>query len=263
MWNENSLWPSDVLGRYHHIKVRASGEATATIAIRRYRNNDKASHPSAGEAGTQDALKIKDALMGAAPGVIAQAGGAQNYVNVFTGKGSPAAITGVLQAMVDHSAAFIKKYLKSSYPYSFVAEQMDDPSLSWEEALQNIADEFLGLDCNGFVGNWILLCDKSLGLTEQSNPPVVKNAAKKRRMSFKEIEEWDVVIWDNMSHIAVIEQTSDSTSRLTMIQSAGEGPISHEYIFTQSKVGNGLFTKTGGGPPNKEVGGQVRVYSLW
>ena len=141
---------------------------------------------------------------------------------------------------------------------------MDDSSLSWEEALQNIADEFLGLDCNGFVGNWILLCDKSLNLTEQSNPPVVKNAAKKRRMSFKDIEEWDVVIWDNMSHIAVIEQTLDSTAgRLTMIQSAGEGPISHEYIFTQSTVGSGLFNKTGGGPAAKEVGGQVRVYSLW
>jgi hypothetical protein len=203
--------------------------------------------------------------MGVAPGAIAMAGGAQNYVNVFTGKGSPAAFAGVFQAMVDYSDSFIKKYLKSSYPYSFVAEQMDDSSLSWEEALQNIADEFLGLDCNGFVGNWILLCDRTLRLTEQSNPPVVKNAAKKRRMKFEEIEEWDVVIWDNMSHIAVIQQRNldPATGKVTMIQSAGEGPISHEYIFTQGAVGSGLFNKTGGGPPQKEVGGAVRVYSLW
>jgi hypothetical protein len=195
-----------------------------------------------------------------APGAIAKAGGAQNYVNVFTGKGSPAATAGVLQAMVDYSTPFIKKYLKSSYPYSFVAQQMDDPSLSWEEALQNISDEFLGLDCNGFVGNWILLCDKTLKLTEQSNPPVVKNATKKRRMKFEDIEEWDVVIWDNMSHIAVINQRNldPATGKVTMIQSAGEGPISHEYIFTQGTVGSGLFNKTGGGPPEKEVGGPVR-----
>jgi hypothetical protein len=265
MWDESSLWPSDVLGRYRNILVNASGVVTAAIAIRRYRNNDAGSHPTPAKAGTQDALKIKDALMGVAPGAIAKAGGAQNYVNVFTGKGSPAAITGVLQAMVDYSAPFITKYLKSSYPYSFVAQQMDDPSLSWAEALQNIADEFLGLDCNGFVGNWILLCDKTLKLTEQSNPPVVKNAAKKRRMKFEDIEEWDVVIWDDMSHIAVIEQPSldPATGKVTMIQSAGEGPISHEYIFTQGTVGSGLFNKTGGGPPQKEVGGPVRVYSLW
>ena len=161
MWDESSLWPSDVLGRYRNVLVNASGVVTAAIAIRRYRNNDAGSHPTPAKAGTQDALKIKDALMGVAPGAIAKAGGAQNYVNVFTGKGSPAAITGVLQAMVDYSAPFITKYLKSSYPYSFVAQQMDDPSLSWAEALQNIADEFHRLDCNGFVGNWILLCDKT------------------------------------------------------------------------------------------------------
>jgi hypothetical protein len=265
MWNESSLWPSDVLGRYQKIRVTASEGATATIAIRRYRNNDAASHPTPAKSGTQDAIKIKDALMGVAPGAIAKAGGAQNYVNVFTGKGSPAAVAGVLQAMVDYADPFIKKHLKSSYPYSFVAEQMDDPSLSWEEALQNIADEFLGLDCNGFVGNWILLCDKTLKLTEQSNPPVVKNAAKKRRMTFSEIEEWDVVIWDNMSHIAVIQQPSfdPASGKATMIQSAGEGPISHEYIFAESSPGSGLFNKAGGGPAGKEVPGPVRVYSLW
>jgi hypothetical protein len=68
-----------------------------------------------------------------------------------------------------------------------------------------------------------------------------------------------------MSHIAVIEQPSldPATGKVTMIQSAGEGPISHEYIFTQGTVGSGLFNKTGGGPPEKEVGGPVRVYSLW
>jgi hypothetical protein len=84
-------------------------------------------------------------------------------------------------------------------------------------------------------------------------------------MKFEDIEEWDVVIWDDMSHIAVIEQPSldPATGKVTMIQSAGEGPISHEYIFAQGTVGSGLFNKTGGGPPEKEVGGPVRVYSLW
>jgi hypothetical protein len=93
------------------------------------------------------------------------------------------------------------------------------------------------------------MCDKTLKLTEQSNPPVVKNATKRRRMKFEEIEEWDVVIWDNMSHIAVIEQRNlnPATGKVTMIQSAGEGPISHEYIFTQGAAGSGLFNKTGGG----------------
>jgi hypothetical protein len=262
MWTYDSLWPSDVLKRYKTIEIKGS-QWSGTVEIRRYRNNDKGSHPSAAEAGTQDALKIKDAFLHAGPDILARAGGAQNYVNVFTGKGSPTAIAGVLNAMIDYSAPFIKKYLTNSYPYSFVAQQMDDPSLSWEEALQNIADEFLGLDCNGFVGTWILLCDKTLKLTEQSNPPTVKNAVKRKRMNFEDIEEWDVVIWDNNSHIAVIEQRDfDASSRkVWMVQSAGEGPIMHEYVFTQT--GPGTFTKTGGGPGKTEVGGSLGVYSLW
>ena len=39
--------------------------------------------------------------------------------------------------------------------------------------------------------------------------------------------------------------------------------VEQPCIFTQGTVGSGLFNKTGGGPPEKEVGGPVRVYSLW
>jgi hypothetical protein len=74
MWTESSLWPSDVLGRYRNIHVNASGGATATTAIRRYRNNDEGSHPTPAKAGTQDAVKIKDALMGGGAGCHRQGG---------------------------------------------------------------------------------------------------------------------------------------------------------------------------------------------
>jgi hypothetical protein len=261
MWDYNSPWPSDMLGYYRKIHVDTPSGTTAEIAIRRYRNNDSHSHASADKGGTQQAVKIKDALLGVGSDVLSRAGGAQDYVNVFTGKGSPEAIGKVLGTMIAYSDRFIKKYLNSSYPYSFVAQQMDDPSLSWEEALQNIADEFLGLDCNGFVGNWLKRADKGLKLNEQSGPGTVRAKSVTRRMHLDEIEEWDVVIWDQNVHIAVIEQTGSSASKFWMCQSAGEGPVMHEYVFTESA--SGVFQKTGGGPPATEVGGNVAVYNMW
>ena len=263
MWDETSPWPSDMLGYYKNIKVPAA-TTTATISVNTYRNNDAASHTSPDDGGTQDALKVKDALLGLNSGdVLRRAGGAVNYVNVFTGKGSPEAISAVMSTLVDYSDKFIAKYLKAAGNpvLQKTAAWMDDPSLSWEEALQAISDEFIGLDCNGFVGNWLKKADSSLRLTEQSGPGTVKTAAKVKRMHLDEIDEWDVVIWHGNIHIAAIERRGSTDSKFWMCQSAGDGPTKQEYVLTETSPG--AFTKSGGANPRSEVGGSVGVYSMW
>lgn len=265
MWDETSPWPSDMLGYYKNIRVVADG-SPVTISVNRYRNNDPGSHPSAQEAGTQDALKIKEALRGLNSGdVLRRAGGAVNFVNVFTGKGSPSAIGAVLSTLADYADKFVAKFGTSAYEKSYAekltADLLGDPALGWQETLQAICDEFIGLDCNGFVGNWLLKADSSLTLTEQSDPGTVRRKGKVKRMHLDEIDEWDVVIWHNNVHVAVIERRGSSPSKFLMCQSAGDGPTMQEYVLTETAAG--IFTKTGGANPKSEVGGNIEVYSLW
>lgn len=265
MWDATSPWPSDMLGYYKNIKVMAGG-SLVTVSVNRYRNNDAASHASAQAAGTQDAIKVKDALLGlGAADVMRRAGGAVQYVNVFTGKGSPEAIGAVLATLADYAEKFVKKYggltYENGYALKLTADLLGDPALSWQDTLQAICDEFIGLDCNGFVGNWLLKADSDLKLTEQSGPGTVKGRGKKKRMHLDEIEEWDVVIWHGNIHIAAIEQRGSSPSKFWMCQSAGDGPTIQEYVLTEAAPG--VFNKIGGANPRAEVGGAVEVYSLW
>ncbi len=266
MYDYNSPWPSDMLKRYKNLKVMAGGSAV-TVSVNRYRNNDAKSHPSPDGGGTQNALKVKNALLGLNyTDVVARAGGALDYVNVFTGKGSPEAIKAVLETFANYADKFVAKYgnrtYEADYAVKLTADLLGDPALSWQDTLQAITDEFIGLDCNGFAGNWLKKADVGLKLTEQSDPGTVRRAAKTKRMHLDEIDEWDVVIWQNNSHIAVIERpTWPRSSKFWMCQSAGDGPTMQEYVFTESAPG--LFTKTGGANPRSEVGGNVEVFSVW
>jgi hypothetical protein len=150
---------------------------------------------------------------------------------------------------------------EANYALKLTADLLGDPALSWQDTLQAISDEFIGLDCNGFVGNWLLKADSSLKLTEQSEPGTVKGKTKIKRMHLDEIDEWDVVIWHGNIHIAAIERRGSSDSKFLMCQSAGDGPTMQEYVFTESAPGT--FAKTGGANPSSEVGGSVEIYSLW
>ena len=265
MWDETSPWPSDMLGYYKKMRVMAGG-SLVTISVNKYRNNDSGTHPSPQEAGTQDALKVKEALFGLnAADVVARAGGSSNYYNVFTGKGSPKAIGAVLSTFADYADKFVAKFGKKSYedsyPEKLTADLLGDSNLSWQDTLQAICDEFIGLDCNGFVGNWLLRADSSLALTEQSSPGIVKGKGRKKRMHLDEIEEWDVVIWHNNVHVAAIEQRGSAATKFLMCQSAGDGPTMQEYMLRETAPG--VFAKSGGANPKSEVGGNVEVYSLW
>jgi hypothetical protein len=265
MYGANSPWPSQMLSTYKNIKFKAGG-SLVNVSVNRYRNNDSGSHSSAAAAGTQDAIKVKDALLGlGGSDVLSRAGGAQSYVNVFTGKGSPEAIGAVLSTLADYADRFVPKYsglnYSSGYALKLTADLLGDPQLSWQDTLQAICDEFIGLDCNGFVGNWMVKADPALRLYEQSGPGPVKGKGKIKRLHLGEIEAWDVVIWRGNVHIGVIEEPGSTASKFWMCQSAGDGPSMQEYVFTESAPGS--FTKTGGANPRSEVGGTVEVYSLW
>lgn len=251
--------PTDMLDDYKNIEVVIDG-AKLSIAINAYRNNDNAKY-AANKGGTQDAMSIKDALLQVKSSeILKRAGGAQNYYDVFSGKGSPDAIAAVLLCFHDYADGFIKAHKNGAPPRKKCAAWLADQDLSWKDTLQNISNEFLGLDCNGFVGNWMKRCQPSLKLGPQQGPKEFYNARQQTRTGVDKIEYWDVVVWANFSHIAVIDNPTTGPAKFNICQSAGGGPRVNEYTVVPSSPGK---FRLYGGVPSGDVGGEVYVISHW
>lgn len=253
-------YPSDMLADFKCISFQVEG-SDVEISINSYRNNDATVHTSAADGGTQDALVIKDALLGLdVHNVLARAGGAQRYVDVFTGKGSPEAIADVLTTLADYSDKFIAKFGKGGGPARTCADYLAGDS-SWEDTLQSISDAFLGLDCNGFVGNWLKKCDHALKLGPQNGPRQVYNQRRQTRNAVDEIQEADVIVWANFSHIATVNcEAGGGSPKYTVCQSAGGGPRSNDYTIGVSSPGK---FRLSGGYPAGDVAGEVFIISPW
>ena len=261
MSNEGELLghaPTDVLSAYKKIEVVIDG-AKVAISINAYRNNDP--KYAADKGGTQNAISIKDGLLAVGSSKILQrCGGAQNYVDVFTGKGSPEAIAAVLLCFHDYADAFVKLNKNGDAPRRKCAGWLADQNLSWKDTLQNISNEFLGLDCNGFVGNWMKRVQPSLKLGPQHGPKQFYAARQQTRTAVNKIEYWDVVVWANFSHIAVIDDASTGPAKFSICQSAGGGPRMNEYTIVPAS--DGKF-RLQGGVPSGDVAGEVFVVSHW
>ena len=253
--------PVDMLNDYKDIRVDVGGQEVS-IAVNAYRNNDAGSHPDAAHGGTQDAMSIKDALTSlGAKDVLTRCGGASSYVGVFAGKGSPDAIQSVLALFHDYSERYVKSFGRSSGVRRKVADWLADDNLSWQDTLQNISNEIIGLDCNGFVGNWLTQVDSSLKLGPNSRPRDVFACRRVQRKSVDEIQGTDIVVWENFSHIAAIDAPSDAgVPRFNICQSAGGGPRINEYSI--KPTGKDTF-RLYGGIPKKDVPGAVYIISMW
>lgn len=258
MSDDGYFWPSDMLAAYKNISCMAAGKSV-TVSINAYRNSNK---PTPQEGGTKHAELVKDGLLGASRNAaISRLGGPGPLVDVFTGKGSPWGIAETMSAIVDYSDNYIKLYgkLPKTHPQGHVASLLADDSLSWQQTLQTIADTYLGLDCNGFAGNWLRLADPHLRLGPQQRADDVRRKAKATRKSLGEIEYWDVMCYTKNEHIAIVEKRAESPGRFWVVQSAGGGPRMNEYSFLPA--GTNAFRL--GAPTKLDVGNAFYVISLW
>jgi hypothetical protein len=257
--------PSDMLAEYQKLTFFIVGDSVVTIKVRNYRNNDAKNYISAAKGGTQDSLNVKDALLSLDyNNILTRAGGPHKFVAVFTGKGTPESIIEVMKMFYDYQDKFIAHYGKSSGPRRQVADWLADKHLGWEATMQKIADVCVGLDCNGFVGNWIQNADHGLGYTPQSLPVEYfhKHQMKKRqlRATVDDIDAGDVIVWAHMGHIAAIDSIADSGApRFNICQSAGGGPRMNEFGIR--KASGNRFTLLGGG--KGDVPGEVYIFSPW
>jgi hypothetical protein len=273
--SEQYQGPARMLYLYKHIRCSVPG-GTATVSINKYKNNnhkhkrDEKTNKIVQKLASscEDGVTLKNALIQAAPEAIQRAGGAVSFVNVFVGKGSPTAIASVLESFAIYSDRFIQKFSapKTDPILKTVADLLAADAVSWEEALQKICDLHIGLDCNGFVGNWLKKFFPEFKLNQDSKANDVRNLKVTYRSDQSEIGYWDIMAYAANEHIAAIEFTNESTvvDKFAVCQSAGGGPRINPYSFRKSgRDGSGrqLFQLDPG--TAQDVGYNFYVVSLW
>ena len=197
----DDLTPLGMLLRYWNLKV-PTPEGTASVMVNSY----KCSTPAYG--GTVDEEKIKDAFIGVSKKkIIDEAGGANAYVDAFVGKASPETFERVLALVYQYREAFVSAYGKSHIePYKTCAKILSEDTRA-ERILQTFCDKYMGLDCNGFVGNFVAKADHSLKL--KGNSSIQYEFFPKKtvlRASADEVQAKDLIIWSNFQHIASIDE---------------------------------------------------------
>ncbi|MDQ3332010.1 MAG: hypothetical protein M3552_15370, partial [Planctomycetota bacterium] len=247
--------PAEALYAYKNMKVSVAG-GTAVISVNKYRNADHALD----KGGCQHALVIKDKLRALSKDVWARAGGSVAYVETFMGKGSPWSIAGVLEGLAAHSDAFIKAYAKDKgTPQAKCASILADDSLDWGQTLQKICDEYIGLDCNGFVGNWLKVVEPHFKLHQNHRADEVRKKVVTYRTQLDQIEYWDVMCYAKNEHIAAVNGPGPTAGTFMVCQSAGGGPRMNEHRFV--KTGTNLFRLAA--PTPQDIGRDFYVISLW
>ncbi len=272
-----SLDPEQMLWVYKNLPC-VTPDGPVTVSINNYRNSlhkkDKPSDTDADVTGTEDAEKIKGYLLRVAPDCAQRAGGMVAFVEVFLGKGSPQAICAVLQMFVDYSGAFIDlaRRERAQGVYAQCAAILDDTDISWQDTLQQIADKWLGLDCSGFVGNWLKVAGPELKLNQNVKTNNVLSIARRKVRTLETIGPWDLICHSDNKHIAVVNAVLDlsggasdnpASLKFDVCQSAGDGPSIDRYSFLSTGAdSNGPLFKLAS-PKKTNIATEFYVISVW
>jgi hypothetical protein len=241
----DSFPPWKQIDAYADIAVKTSA-GTLKAAVTQYRCVKKFGH---GARGCEDALSVKDALLQTDKNILKACGGGQNIVDIFTGKASVATIAQGLGVVFEYRRPFVEKYIKSQDPHRRkAAEILATPTT---DVLARFADAFIGLDCNGFVGNYLRPFPAVGGLNEQHDPSQWYKSlpAGNFRKNVEEFEVGDVVISSNFGHIGVIDEFGQY-NQVDIAQSGGKiAYTSHKITKGAVKDRGTLFTisKASGG----------------
>lgn len=248
--------PSNMLYCYKNMDVSVAG-GTATVALNKYKNANHGDKSS----GCNAALKVKDALRQVAPDAWDRAGGPVAYVDVFSGKGSPWTIASVLETFGVYHEKYVSAFgkLPKSTPQGKAAAILADDTISWEETMQQLADAFIGLDCNGFVGNWLKVVQPDFKLNQNSKSEDVRRKAVAYRTEPEKFEYWDIMCYVGNEHIAAINGDGSVKGLSMVCQSAGGGPRMNEFGFLRT----GPKTFKLAAPTANDIGNDFYVVSLW
>jgi hypothetical protein len=248
-----SFPPWQQIDDYADISVSTSA-GTLKAAVTEYRCVKKF---IPGARGCEDALSVKDALIQTDKAVLKAFGGGQNIVDIFTGKASVATIAKGLGVVFEYRRPFVEKYIKSQdVNRRKAAEILAAPTT---DVLARFAKAFIGLDCNGFVGNYLRPFPATAGLNEQHAPGQWFKylPAGNFRKNVEEFEVGDVVIASNFLHIGVVDEPGHY-NKVDIAQSGGKIMYSSHTITKEgAKDGKMVFNIA---MPTGGFGGCSTVY---
>jgi hypothetical protein len=228
---------SEFAGKYLHLTATLFGNAVKEVAIAKYLNNgirgqnDEKPHPLDYRPNRADSAK--DNLLSAVKNELKIKGHmpvsfdiegsvfqTQALLRPFIGKGSPADIMDVF-------------WLASRYKQITVGTVSD------------YADKYMGLDCNGFAGNF-------WGINPSTD---IANFDVNRRTKIEDVQAGDAMIWyragttSNPYHLSVIDQvlspqTKDHPLQFDVTQSAGpeDGVHTKSYAWKLKQNAKGHVT---------------------
>jgi hypothetical protein len=206
--------PSQMISAYASIQVPLMVGPPVTVSVQRY----ACQHPGYG-TGQTERMQIKDRLLGAIGGVRGL-GNRQmtpsQFVGVFSGKGTIADIARCLSWM---SELRIFHHIRSS---------RTDETLPMQTRLQRVCDDYIGLDCNGFVGNWAIY--NRVANASASHAPLDWLGSRTIRTSIDQIAQYDVVVWAGGTHIGMVEfitSTAETSATVSFAESSRGGMLIH------------------------------------
>jgi hypothetical protein len=149
-------------------------------------------------------------------------------MKVHAGKGSPEEI-----AVALHLVAKYKMYDKKFH---------DDLA----QGVQDYCTRYIGLDCNGFVGNYA----QAIGLSKRPSTDISTfSPPGARRSELGDVRANDVIVWPNYSHITIIDSVDKVTtgpdgkqSRDCRVVEASASNVSKETKAANGALQNSVYT---------------------
>lgn len=208
------------------------GKAPGRVNIHKYRNNGLSSDAfgctkAMGGGGPKDALlgKLMEVMkVKHLPSTLTKVMTVDNrdimisshkLVAVFTGKGSPEDISDVLWLarhfnLVDFQqpAGGPKKHVRNDATWT----------------MQHYSDDYIGLDCNGFVGNYV---QHVMGKSNYNGNTEIPSYFSRGtpRTKIDEVQALDVMVWPDFGHITIIDSLSaknaDGSMNCVVAESTG------------------------------------------
>ena len=200
------MTPAQLIAKYRDLPVVLENGTAMRVKVYKYRSRN----PQYG--GTQAAERYKDELLNQLrrqpghPSIPALA-----LAHTFTGKGSVDEIITSLRIVARLGAYNTRVPLQAG--------------------LQQVCDDYIGLDCNGFVGNFARAMNLSRSHDPADRAPRDWADAGVRRRSIAAVAPaaapHDVLVWTNGTHIALIDRNQGS-----LVNAVGR-----EFFVAESSAG--------------------------
>jgi hypothetical protein len=191
--------PSELADRYHNLVVTFDDASTMSVDVHRYRMwGTKHVAP--------DAEAVKDKLIAHINTDIKAEKKAGQIPHSFPAVLAHLVIAQILQSLKPQLAlTYMGKGSPQDIAYALhlVAHyQLYDKHLDAKLGVKKYCDTYMGLDCNGFVGNYA----RATGSTLTPSTYIGEFAKEPdRRTKLEDVKPNDVLVWPDYGHIAIID----------------------------------------------------------